>query len=238
MRSALQRKPEQPQQPAVEPQPPALQSDPLPQPVAEETPPPVPDPAPVEQEKVLRDADSPDVAKVPVEQDAKHKQPDQADLDAKRPTEMDQQKQKQLADIRSQLDKARREADLAEQRAKQIADARASQASSTSQASPPRGNPNADSNRGAMYMAAIRDAVLRQWTRPESVELGQRCRISIRQIPGGEVVSVDIAPSCPYDALGRRSVEAAILKASPLPYAGFEDVFDRNVTLNFVAEER
>ena len=62
--------------------------------------------------------------------------------------------------------------------------------------------------------------------------------MSIRQLPGGEVVDVTSAPSCPFDALGRQSVERAVLKASPLPYAGFESVFDRNLTLNFVAEER
>ena len=81
------------------------------------------------------------------------------------------------------------------------------------------------------------NAILRQWTRPESVKLGQECQVSIRQIPGGEVVSVEISRSCPYDEQGRRSVEAAILKASPLPYAGFEAVFVRNPVLKFRAED-
>ena len=81
------------------------------------------------------------------------------------------------------------------------------------------------------------NAILRQWTRPESVKLGQVCQVSIRQIPGGEVVSVEISRNCPYDEQGRRSVEAAILKASPLPYAGFEAVFVRNPVLRFRAED-
>jgi colicin import membrane protein len=33
-------------------------------------------------------------------------------------------------------------------------------------------------------------------------------------------------------------VEAAVLKASPLPYAGFEAVFSRTLELNFIAEPR
>ena len=37
---------------------------------------------------------------------------------------------------------------------------------------------------------------------------------------------------------GRRSVEAAVLKAQPLPYRGFESVFSRNLTINFRAEDR
>ena len=229
MRSALQREPAQPsppvEQPVVEPEP-----EPLPEPIVEpEPPPPVPEPAPVEQERVQRDAPSPDVAKVPKEQDEKRKQPEQVDLDA--------QKQKALAEIRRQRELAAKERTQAEMRAQQLADARASQTDAASPASPPRGNPNSRSSNQAAYIVALQDAILRQWTRPESVKLDDVCQVLIRQIPGGEVVSVEIAPSCPYDALGRRSVEAAILKASPLPYAGFEDAFIRDPVLKFRARD-
>ena len=229
MRSALQREPVQPpppvEQPVVEPEP-----QPLPEPIVEpEPPPPVPEPAPVEQERVQRDAPSPDVAKVPKEQDEKRKQPEQVDLDA--------QKQKALAEIRRQRELAAKERTQAEMRAQQLADARASQTDAASPASPPRGNPNSRSSNQAAYIVALQDAILRQWTRPESVKLDDVCQVLIRQIPGGEVVSVEITPSCPYDALGRRSVEAAILKASPLPYAGFEDAFIRDPVLKFRARD-
>ena len=229
MRSALQREPVQPpppvEQPVVEPEP-----QPLPEPIVEpEPPPPVPEPAPVEQERVQRDARSPDVAKVPKEQDEKRKQPEQVDLDA--------QKQKALAEIRRQRELAAKERTQAEMRAQQLADARASQTDAASPASPPRGNPNSRSSNQAAYIVALQDAILRQWTRPESVKLDDVCQVLIRQIPGGEVVSVEITPSCPYDALGRRSVEAAILKASPLPYAGFEDAFIRDPVLKFRARD-
>ena len=229
MRSALLREPVQPpppvEQPVVEPEP-----EPLPEPIVEpEPPPPVPEPAPVEQERVQRDAPSPDVAKVAKEQDEKRKQPEQVDLDA--------QKQKALAEIRRQRELAAKERTQAEMRAQQLADARASQTDAASPASPPRGNPNSRSSNQAAYIVALQDAILRQWTRPESVKLDDVCQVLIRQIPGGEVVSVEIAPSCPYDALGRRSVEAAILKASPLPYAGFEDAFIRDPVLKFRARD-
>lgn len=243
MRNALQRTPEELPQPVVE-QPlverePEPEPEPLPQPMAEDVPPaPVPEPDPVEQEAVQRDAISPEVAKVPREQEQKRRQPPQVDLDARKQTEMEQQRQRQLAELKAQREQATRERMRAEMRAQQLADARAQQATGSSQASPPPGNRGADANLGRQYAAALQDAILRQWTRPESVELGQRCRIAIRQIPGGEVVNVEIAPSCPYDALGRRSVEAAILKASPLPYSGFEAVFNRNLDLNFIAEDR
>ena len=151
--------------------------------------------------------------------------------------DLDAQKQKALAEIRRQRELAAKERTQAEMRAQQLADARASQTDAASPASPPRGNPNSRSSNQAAYIVALQDAILRQWTRPESVKLDDVCQVLIRQIPGGEVVSVEIAPSCPYDALGRRSVEAAILKASPLPYAGFEDAFIRDPVLKFRARD-
>jgi colicin import membrane protein len=240
MQRALQRAPKAQPAPPPEPEKP----EPLPEPVPDELPPvpqpkelppPVPEPAPVEQEKVQRDAPSPQVAKVPREQEQRRKQPDQAELDAKKEAEQERQKQKQLADIRRQREQAARERTMAEQRAQQLADARTP---GTSTAPPPPGNRGTDPGLEAKYAAAIQQAILRQWVRPETVPLGQRCRISIRQLPGGEVMDVTISPSCPYDTLGKQSVERAVLKASPLPYAGFETVFNRNLDLNFVPEDR
>lgn len=240
MQRALQRAPKEQPEPKPEPKKP----EPLPEPVPDavppppqpkELPPPVPDPAPVEQEKVQRDAPSPQVAKVPREQEQKRKQPDQAELDAKKQAEEERRKQQQIAELRKQREQVARERTMAEQRAQQLADARNP---GTSAAPPPPGNRGTDPGLSAQYAAALQQAILRQWIRPETVPLGQRCRISIRQLPGGEVVDVTVSPSCPYDALGRQSVERAVLKASPLPYAGFESVFNRNVDFNFEAQDR
>lgn len=233
MQRALRRDPEPLPQPIVEPEPPppepeAPLPDVLPEPPVEELPPPEPDPAPVEQERVQRDADSPEVAKVDREQDEKRTRPDQAELDAAR------RRAEALAEIRRQRALAAQERTMAEQRAQQLNDARTISATPSR---PPPGNPDSRSVENAGYQVALMNAILRQWTRPESVRLGQVCQVLIRQIPGGEVVSVEISPSCPYDEQGRRSVEAAILKASPLPYAGFEDVFVRNPVLKFRAED-
>ena len=240
MQRALQRAPKA--QPAPPPVPEKI--EPLPEPVPDEVPtppppkalpPPVPEPAPLEQEKVQRDAPSPQVAKLPREQEQKRKQPDQTELDAKKQQEAERKRQQELADIRKQREQAARERSMAEQRAQQLADARSP---GTSTAPPPPGNRGTDPGLQAKYAAALQLAILRQWIRPETVALGQRCRISLRQLQGGEVVDVSVSPSCPYDAAGRQSVERAIFKASPLPYAGFETVFNRNLDLNFVAEDR
>lgn len=227
MRRALQRRPEAPPQPVVEPEPPP--PEPLPEPMQEDLPPPVPDPEPVEQDKVQRDADSPEVAKVPVEQDEKRKPPPQADLDA-------QNRNRVLAEIRRQRELAAKERTQAEMRAQQLADARTTQTGPSSTA-PPRGNPDSRSAVNAMYSVALKDAITRQWIRPESIPTGVPCQVRIRQIPGGEVVDVQVSAGCPYDALGRQSLERAALKASPLPYAGFEDVFNRDLILTFRPED-
>ena len=105
-----------------------------------------------------------------------------------------------------------------------------------SQGTPGQGGTSEDLT--AKYAAAIQEAVLGQWIRPDTVPLGQRCRVSIRQIPGGEVIDVEVQPGCPFDEAGRRSLEAAVLRAKPLPYRGFESVFQRNLTLNFEARDR
>jgi len=209
----------------------------------------IPEPDTREQERVEREAEA--ARQAAREQEEKRRQ-EQIDLsERKRVAEQQarEAKQKEIADklakIRAEREKAERQAKLAEQRLQQIEDARsrnaavaAAQSDAAATASPPPGTGGDSNDLAARYAAALQAAILRNWTRPESVPLGQRCRIVIRQIPGGEVIEAKVDPSCPYDELGRRSVEAAVLKAQPLPYAGFEPVFQRTLTLNFMAQDR
>lgn len=252
MQRALRDRPEPfEQQAAPPPQPlpePVPQQAPVPQQVQAQQP--VPEPDPRDQELVDRNAMSIETRER--EQEEKRRQA-QIDLTERQRQEQMEQKQrlsqmererlKQLADIRQQREQLSREATGAEQKLQQIADARlrnAAQAAAESDvsASAPPGNDGVDTGLLARYQAALQEAILRNWTRPDSVPLGQRCKLNIRQIAGGEVIDVQVAASCPYDELGRRSVEAAVLKAQPLPYAGFEAVFNRNLTLNFEAQDR
>jgi colicin import membrane protein len=223
-----------PPQPVPEPRP---QDAPVPpQPQAQE---PVPEPDAREQQRVDREAEA--AERAAREQEEKRRQ-EQIDLTERKRQEAAEKQQRltQQTELQAKLDKIRAErkqaaraADLAEQKLKQLADARAHSA-----ASPPPGNEGVDPSLLGKYQAALQEAILRNWTRPDTVPLGQRCRITIRQLPGGEVIDAKVAPSCPYDELGRRYVEAAVLKAQPLPYAGFEAVFSRTLNLNFEAPER
>jgi colicin import membrane protein len=233
-----------PPQPLPEPRPEDSQVAPQPQAQA-----PVPVPDTREQERVEREAEA---ARQAAREPEEKRRQEQVDLTERKRQEEAEKKQRlaqqqaqqqeiarKLEKIRAEREKAKKAADLAEQKLRQLADAQAKAAQpAASTAAPPPGNNGADDGLLARYKAALNAAIVQNWTRPDTVPLGQSCRIVIRQVPGGTVISAKVDPSCPYDALGRRSVEAAVLKANPLPYAGFEPVFARDLVLNFTAQDR
>jgi colicin import membrane protein len=58
--------------------------------------------------------------------------------------------------------------------------------------------------------------------------------VDVVQIPGGEVISASISRRCNADDVTRRSIIAAVEKAGNLPYRGFEDVFEREISFFFL----
>ena len=87
------------------------------------------------------------------------------------------------------------------------------------------------------YVQALSIAIESQWNRPASISKADTCGIKLNQLPGGTVVGVSVMSDCTFNELGKKSVLAAVLKASPLPYAGFESVFHRTVVLHFRAKD-
>ena len=89
-------------------------------------------------------------------------------------------------------------------------------------------------NAGALarYEYALRQKIERNWVQPASSVPGLSCVLSVRQLPGGEVVSV-VIESCNGDEAVRRSVEAAVYKASPLPEPEDPSLFERNLRFIF-----
>jgi colicin import membrane protein len=83
-----------------------------------------------------------------------------------------------------------------------------------------------------LYMLAIQQKVERHWIKPPTAAPGQVCRVLIRQIPGGEVVSVEMETST-GDSAFDRSVEQAVYMASPLPEPSDPRVFDRALRFTF-----
>lgn len=260
MQQTLEDRPEPAEEPLPEPQP--DDAAPLPQPEPEPLPEDAPTPPQPQAQDFIAQPDTETLEAVtdlatPTPSDAREiqearRRQEQVDLTQqqrqqeierqRRLSQMEIERQQQIADIRRQRAAAAREAEQAEQRLEQIANVRARSASeeaarADASASAPPGNNGVDSGLQARYAAALQEAIVAKWTRPETVPLGSRCRIVIRQLPGGEVMSAEVSSPCAYDEQGRRSIEAAVLKAQPLPYAGFEAVFARTLTLNFEARD-
>ncbi len=94
----------------------------------------------------------------------------------------------------------------------------------------------AESGEMAEYVALIRQRVERSWIRPPSARAGLECEVLVRQIPDGTVVDVSVG-RCNGDDAVRRSIVAAVQKASPLPRPGNAALFERNLRFTFKPEE-
>jgi colicin import membrane protein len=82
----------------------------------------------------------------------------------------------------------------------------------------------------AVYMEQIRQKIYRNWSVPASARPDLECSVRVRQVPGGEVVGVNIL-TCNGDEAVKRSIEAAIYRSSPLPEPSNQNLFDRNILL-------
>ena len=83
------------------------------------------------------------------------------------------------------------------------------------------------------YVVAVHAAIMRAWVQPPSAPDDLHCPMDIVQRDGGEVIQASFGDDCNADAATRESLERAVGKASPLPYAGFESVFQRRIHLVF-----
>ena len=159
-----------------------------------------------------------------------------------------EQEKKREQDIQKQLEKVRKEREQADKNLKlqkeklaQLQDIQKQQAKPIKTPSQPvpegptavSGNEGKDDSLEAQYFAAIQNAITNNWLRPDSTQTGLRCVIRIVQIPGGDVIGVQLSNPCNADPQTRTSIEQAVKRASPLPYKGFEKVFSRSFDLNF-----
>ncbi len=82
------------------------------------------------------------------------------------------------------------------------------------------------------YAALIEQRVYRNWNRPATARPGIECQVRVTQAPAGTVLSVEVG-QCNGDAAVRQSIEAAVLRSSPLPPPPDPRLFQRNVLLIF-----
>lgn len=86
------------------------------------------------------------------------------------------------------------------------------------------------------YEKALQQQIRAHWSGP-TLPQDASCRVFIRQLPGGLVVTVEVRPPYSFDAAAKRSLESVVLKAQPLAYDGFEAVFSRYILLTIRAGE-
>lgn len=135
--------------------------------------------------------------------------------------EAERKRQEDIKRQREENERLRREAEAAQRQAELDAEERRFAARNSAEM--------------AAYQFAIAQKIRRNWAVPASAGPETQCSVRVTQLPGGEVVSVNII-SCNGDAAVQRSVEAAIRRSSPLPEPSNPDLFDRNLTLNLTLE--
>ena len=78
----------------------------------------------------------------------------------------------------------------------------------------------------------MQSSVARKWRRPTGVPGGLKCTVSVVQNRNGRVLRVEILQSSGNAAFDR-SVEQAVLAASPLPAPRERALFDREIVFLF-----
>jgi len=191
---------------------------------------PVPQPKLKDQEKIAEIA----------EQKAEQEKKAQEEQQKQRMAELTKQKEaerilKELAKVRAESEAQQRKINLEAQKAQQLADLRKASQTQNAQ-NVPEAKQAMTGQAGTSddaYSAALQNAITQNWLRPDNIPVGVVCPVEIKQIPGGQVISATVLPSCPFSDVARHSVEAAVMRSSPLPYKGFEKQFRREITFNF-----
>ncbi|RDS84495.1 cell envelope integrity protein TolA [Dyella monticola] len=224
--------------PNTVPPPPSIPPPPPPQveqPKVSQLPPPPEHPDVVDQERVVQEAlqKAEDAKK---EQEEKERQR-QAELDAQAAKKKAEQQKvdelfKQLDAASAQTQKADSKAKQAKQQLADLKNAQLNGQENLPNAPQTQTGNNSNSTLLSQYLAAIQNAVTQNWIRPDNMP-DAPCVVHIVQIPGGQVLSAKASANCPYDAAGKKSVEDAVLRAQPLPYQGFEKVFQRDINFTF-----
>jgi len=233
---AAKPEPPKPEPPAPEPRPPQPEP-PKPQ---RQVPNELQKPSQVDQERIAALAQE-KAEQEKREQEEKARQR-QVELEEEKERKLREEQQKQLAEIRKQREAAEKKLRLEKERLAQLEEIKNQKAQALAQAQPeaeheaPQAQTGAggqDNDLAARYAAAIQAAVTNNWNRPDNATPGLRCVLHIAQIPGGDVISVSIGTPCNADPVTRTSIEQAVMKAAPLPYQGYEKVFQRNIKFNF-----
>jgi colicin import membrane protein len=82
------------------------------------------------------------------------------------------------------------------------------------------------------YIGLIQQQIVRNWNRPPSARSGLECQVKVAQTPAGVVLSVQVV-ACNGDAAVKQSIEAAVMRSSPLPPPPDPRLYERNLLFVF-----
>jgi colicin import membrane protein len=234
------------------PEPKPAEPAPEPEPEPEEQGPPKPDPAELERQK-----EEERLAQEKLEQEKKEaekKEEERLDAEKKEQERVENEKKEaekqaaaEAAARKAAAEKAAAEKKAAEKKkadeaaaAKKAAEEKARQASEAELRrrleAEERGNALRNSDEANRWHASIVAKVQRAWIKPPSAQPGVTCIVSVSQVlgpQGGEVTGVRVTSCSIDDDALRRSVENAVLAASPLPPPPDPALFERNLELTF-----
>jgi colicin import membrane protein len=84
------------------------------------------------------------------------------------------------------------------------------------------------------YIRQIQAKIALNWNQPLSAKPGLECVINVIQLPTGDVFKATVDNNrCNGDDAVKRSIEAAVQRASPLPKPPTQAVFERNLIVTF-----
>jgi colicin import membrane protein len=157
-------------------------------------------------------------------------------LEAERKREAEAEKQRQAEAERKRVEEIERKQKEAAEKRRAAEEAKAQQAREDelrNQLEEEEGRSAAE-NAGLLnqYIAMIEQRIVRNWNRPPSARPGLECEVRVAQTPGGTVLSVQLG-RCNGDAAVRQSIEAAVMRSSPLPPPPDPRLFERNLVLVF-----
>lgn len=173
-----------------------------------------------EQERVAREA-------------AEREQREREAAEAReRERELERQREEQLAQERAaEQERQRREA---EARARAVADSVLA-AAAAEEAQRAAVSAAESSGQKDQWIRQIENHIVRHWTKPPSAQAGIVCVLNVNWVITGDVQSVSIG-DCNGNEAVRRSIQAAVLEASPLPRPPVPGLFQRNLIITFAPD--
>lgn len=186
-----------------------------------------------EQLEKKKEQEKQELAKLQREQEAEK----QREAEERRKQEEAERKRKEEAERKRKAEEERKRKEAEEQRQKELAAKRQREQELQEQLERERLQRQVN-NALAQYIPIIKQKVSRNWNRPASLRNNIEAHVTVRLSQTGEVISARVVKSSGNPVFDR-SVENAVLKASPLPIPqerGVNEEF-RNLKLIFKPEE-